>query len=413
MGIFFLQKQFVYIYISDSLFVMPFTMRKPFFLLLWIFCLSAHLDAQQNPVFFFASRQCRDSVAQHLKTQVDQAVQLPLSDSAAGAFSGAYWAMELMGYRPAGFESAIPAQLQSLPQADSDLQRDYLEMLYALYPGKFAKEVQAIWPLLGSHKTKAMALEYLAQAGVFPSVAFTSAFYGSEWYLAYRKRWKENKPLLPAVADFLHPSFLPGQAVLVSFQYTDRNRPGYLMMRDTSGQWVADSLGKPLQFPQLARAVSNLPYYLTNGNTPQGLYRITGTAVSDNPWIGPTPNLQLVLPFENGNAFFGADSAYQAFYRKLLGPHLNKFSGLWESYSAGKMGRTEIIAHGTTIDPAFYLGQPYFPHTPSLGCLCSPETWNDRGERVSSAQWAWISVLQERKLDPQWLVVAEVEARFE
>ncbi len=388
---------------------MPFTIQKTLFLLGCFFCLSAPARSQQSPAFFFASRPCRDSVAQSLKTQVDRAIILPLSDSAASALSGAYWAMELMGYQPAGFETAIPAQLQDLAQTDAELQRAFLEMLYALYPGQFAKEVQAIWPQLGSHKTKAMALEYLAQAGIFPSVAFTSSFYGSEWYLAYRKRWKDPKPPLPAVADFLHPSFLSGQAVLVSFQYADRNQPGYLMIRDTSGQWVADSLGKPLQFPQLARAVSNLPYYLTNGNTPQGLYRITGTAVSDNPWIGPTPNLQLVLPFESGNAFFGADTAYLAFYRKILGSNLTKFPGLWESYTAGKAGRTEIIAHGTTIDPAFYQGKPFFPHTPSLGCLCSPEAWNDRGERVSSAQWAWMSALQERNMNPQWMVVAEVE----
>ncbi|MBV6429698.1 MAG: hypothetical protein KIPDCIKN_04273 [Haliscomenobacter sp.] len=386
---------------------MPFTIQKTLLLLGCFFCLSAPAHSQQSPAFFFASRPCRDSVAQSLKTQVNRSIKRPLSDSAASALSDAYWAMELMGYQPAGFETAIPAQLQHLAQTDAELQRAFLEMLYALYPGQFAKEVQAIWPQLGSHKTKAMALEYLAQAGIFPSVAFTSSFYGSEWYLAYRKRWKDPKPPLPAVADFLHPSFLPGQAVLVSFQYADRNRPGYLMIRDTSGQWVADSLGKPLQFPQLARSVSNLPYYLTNGNTPQGLYRITGTAVSDNPWIGPTPNLQLVLPFESGNAFFGADTAYQAFYRKLLGPHLSKFTGLWESYTAGKVGRTEIIAHGTTIDPSFYKSKPYYPHTPSLGCLCSPETWNDRGERVSSAQWAWMSALQERKLNPQWLIVTE------
>ena len=39
-------------------------------------------------------------------------------------------------------------------------------------------------------------------------------------------------------------------------------------------------------------------------------------------------------------------------------------------------GRTEIIAHGTTIDPAYFIDQPFFPISPTLGCLCAQEIWN-------------------------------------
>jgi hypothetical protein len=181
------------------------------------------------------------------------------------------------------------------------------------------------------------------------------------------------------------------------------------MIRTEEGKWMCDEKGTPLRFPQLARSITNLPFYLTNGNTPQGLYKITGTAVSVNPWIGPTFNLQMELPFETGTAtFFSNDSSYLDFYKGLLGSPLEAYDGLYESFIAGKLGRSEIIAHGTTIDPGFYRNKPYYPNTPSLGCLCSPETWNDQGKRISSTQADWMTLYLELKNKPQYLIVAEI-----
>jgi hypothetical protein len=117
----------------------------------------------------------------------------------------------------------------------------------------------------------------------------------------------------------------------------------------------------------------------------------------------------MVLPFENGPAaFFEQGTAGLPRYQELLGP-LAIFPSLMESYEAGQLGRSEIIAHGTTIDPAFYSKQPYYPHTPSMGCLCSPEYWNDAGERMVSAQMDWINAIKKLKLPAVYLMVAEVK----
>ena len=45
-------------------------------------------------------------------------------------------------------------------------------------------------------------------------------------------------------------------------------------------------------------------------------------------------------------------------------------------------GRTEIIAHGTTVDPAYYKGKPYFPLTPTQGCLCTKEIWDESSGKL-------------------------------
>jgi hypothetical protein len=322
---------------------------------------------------------------------------------------GAFWAMELMLYKPAGYEEKISLQLSRLPQMGPGFQRTFFEMLYTLYPNEFAMEVQPIVKQLKSEKVKAMALEYLALSGKSASIEPSDKFLQSEYYQHYKYIRSKTQQSLPSKNDFLDSSFLPNQTVLCSFQSTNRNIPGYLMIRLPKGEWMTNEKGEALKFPQLARAISNLPFYLTNGNTPQGLYKIIGIDTSDNNWIGPTTNLQMILPFENNSSeFFGTATAYEAHYNNLLGAHLQQFIGLKESYWAGKIGRTEIIAHGTTINPEYYKQQPYYPNTPSLGCLCSPELWNETGACSYSAQAQWMNyVLQIQQL-PSYLIVAEV-----
>jgi hypothetical protein len=365
--------------------------------------------AQSSKPYFFASKHCRDSVTLNLVAHIEATVLLPLNQDSYTKWTSAFWAMEIMLYKPAGLQQKIPQLLQVISSTPANFQRAFFEMLYTLYPKEFGKKVEGIWFNLAEDKIKSMALEYMAQAAIFPAIKNDNSFYLSEYYSFYINRWKQAEVPQPSKNAFLQPDFLPGQNVLVSFQSTNRDKPGYLMFRTAEGKWLKDVKGKVFKFTQLARSISNLPFYLTNGNTPQGLYKIVGFDTSNNNWIGPTTNLQLVMPFENGTEFFfGKDTSFNNLYKKLLG-NLAKYTSLWQSYQAGKIGRSEIIAHGTTIDPQYYIHQKYFPCTPSLGCLCSPETWNSNGERIFSAQFDWIKVLQTLKTLPVYLVVAEVK----
>ena len=383
-------------------------MKKHLFCLVFFIGIVGPLFSQQNISCSFAAQKTRDSVAAELRNQIEATILLPLNKSSYQKYAGAFWAMELMLYRPDGYTKKIPEQILQIPFAGADFQRSFLEMLFTLYPGQFVKEVTDVWPKLATDKVKAMALEYLAAKNIFPLTSEVDSFDKTAYGKIYNERWKQKKNVMPPKRAFLDTTFLPGETVLCSFQSTNRNLPGYLMIRNESGKWVADDNGKPLKFAQLARSISNLPYYITNGNTPQGLYKITGMDSSVNNWIGPTTNLQMLMPFENGSsAFFGTDTTYIEHYKKLLGP-LAKYHALMESFVAGRLGRSEIIAHGTTIDPAFYIKQPFYPNTPSLGCLCSPEIWDENGTRIFSAQMEWINAVKKLSQQPRYLIVTEV-----
>jgi hypothetical protein len=378
-------------------------------IIVFSFCINKPSWGQKEKPFSFARADVRKNTARELKNEIDSLVSLSFQpEKAERLWKKAFWAMELMLYAPPKWEERIPYFIDHLYSFDAEFQRAFLEMLFTLYPSKFSHQMIPVWHSLANAKNQAMALEYLAVARFFPEITENHAIYPSDWYQAYKKRWPARNISYPTIDSFSNNYFLPGEEILCSFQYTNRGKPGFLMIRKKNGSWVTDENGKPLKFEQLARSISNLPYYLTNGNTPQGLYRVTGFDYSSNEWIGPTKNVQMILPYENDSLFFDGLQATPFNYETLLNPLIKNFPSLWEAYNAGKMGRTEIIAHGTTIDPAWYDNESYFPCTPSLGCLCSPEIWNKKGKRVKSAQQAWMDALGRNNINPQWLIVVEI-----
>jgi hypothetical protein len=371
------------------------------------------LNAQNKPTFFaFTQATLRAKTKLELINLVDATIQVPLVDSNYKKWKSAFWAMEIMLYKPAAFEKNIPLLLKQFNQLNAALQWSFLEALYTLYPGDYAPYMKETLQGAKTDKIKALLLEYLHLGKIDPIISSSDLFYQSPYYQLYLQNTKPISNLLSIQeSTVLNKDFLPNQYVLVSFQYKDRNRPGYLMIRAADNKWVADTKNEPLRFAQLARSITNMPYYLTNGNTPQGLFRITGLDASDNNWIGPTTNLQMIMPYEQADGIiFFADStqlANKKIYESLLSP-LSSVTGLWQSYDAGKIGRSEIIAHGTTIPTEFYAKEPYFPCTPSLGCLCSPEIWNEEGKLVSSVQAEWISEIKKLPQQPTYLLVIEL-----
>ena len=119
---------------------------------------------------------------------------------------------------------------------------------------------------------------------------------------------------------------------------------------------------------------------------------MNGFDVSKSSFIGPTPNIQMVMPFETSVGVYmgGLPDEEKKLplweYTRLLPASFTHYKPLYEAYYAGLNGRNDIIAHGTALDPALYVDKTYYPFTPTLGCLCSKEIWDDTGTLVSSDQ---------------------------
>lgn len=352
-------------------------------------------------------------------------LKFPLSDSTEENWMDAFDAMEVFRVNTQFTFQKVKHAFDSVQVRSVLFQRKLLEVAYANYPGKFHEAVSGLMSHTNEPKVFALCAEYL----------FQQSHHGSMHNIDSLLRIKFGdslvyNPVLYRLLSRMHPSkhllnkqqvfqnlfskyFLPGQIVMFSVQRKDRNYPGLVVLRDAAGNFVKDSAGKYFNVAQLARSISNLPSYLTNGNTPQGIFRMYGFQVSMSSFIGPTANVQLGMPVELSKKKYLNDSAILdsvwnvSDYQRLLGSALSSYTPLYDAWYAGKAGRTEIIAHGTTLDPELYKHAPYYPLTPTQGCLCTKEIWD--GKRVESDQQKLINGLLKAGGANGYCVVIEID----
>ena len=203
------------------------------------------------------------------------------------------------------------------------------------------------------------------------------------------------------LSGFFQKNYLPGSVLLISVQRKNRNYPGLVLIRDANGNFVKADDGTIFHIPQLARSISNMPGYISNGNTPEGIFRMDGFEVSNNAFIGPSVNVQMKMPFEDKASHFFMDVNLpdsiwnKSDYAKLLPKDFKNYYPIYQAFYAGMLGRTEIIAHGSTVNPGYYTGQTYYPFTPTAGCLVTKENWSEEtGKLQSSDQYQLIETMR-------------------
>ena len=364
-----------------------------------------------------------------IKNSITKNLSLPLSDSTEENWQEAFDAMEVMQYNSPFAENKVSIAFDSNEQRSIYFQRALLEIGYCNYPGKFLTATKKLSDQTLDPKIFAMCAEYLIQNHKNETEKdllskkllqkFGDTAYKNPVLFMLGTRLSKDHVQTHSVKDVLNDlvskNFLPGQIVIYSFQRKNRDYPGMVLIRNAAGNFVADSSGNIFHVPQLARSITNLPGYLRNGNTPQGIFRMYGFDVSMSNFIGPTANVQLGMPGELGLQKYFDDSTIvdsvwtTDYYQKLLPQKLKDYLPLYDSYYAGLAGRTEIIAHGTTIDPNFYSGKPYYPLTPTEGCLCTKEIWS--GRRLESDQQKLVNGLLKAGGANGYCVVIEIDNR--
>lgn len=269
----------------------------------------------------------------------------------------------------------------------------FLEAIYGLYPKVFENDVRIIMLRENNPKLFAMQALYLLAANggknnkqallAMLNAKFPQA--GRNNILQQLKDYINNHAgytaiPTPPLADLFAQQKHMQQKTIYSLQRWNRDYPGAAILQNADGSFARDSSGKLLVVEQLARSASNLPYFITDGNTPAGVYAITGLGISRNNFLGPTPNIQMVMPYEDDEAYWGdefdvtKDTLWN--YLNQLPPSWQQYPPVTEAYWAGKIGRRAVIAHGTTLNPTYFANKPYYPISPTLGCLCAKEIWN-------------------------------------
>lgn len=348
----------------------------------------------------------RQSFDRYLREQtIAAAFAEPLDSNSEYKYESACLAISQFQLQSPLIRKGLGTMLAAYDSLQYNTKRALLEAVYGVYPGVFSLEIsrlilretvpklfamQALYLYAGKQDMAALVQLQGLLKERFPASDSVPLLQELRKYLVFHEAYKQQS--LPSVKELFAWQKQLGQKVVYSFQRWNRDYPGLAIVQHADGSFARDSAGQLLVFRQLARAAANLPYFITNGNSPQGIFSIQGVAVSHNHLIGPTPNIQMVLPFEADSIYWhnGYDSARTALdnYLHLLPESWRSYEPVTEAFYAGRIGRSEIIAHGTTINPAYYKGKPYYPLTPTQGCLCTREIWNEStGTLLNSDQF--------------------------
>ena len=366
--------------------------------------------------------------------KIRAALTAPSADSTGDEDSGApgaLWAIAFLNTDRAQGLGILQNALIDIDRKPVDFQRAVLSATYTMYARESAP---ALWPLLDRIATPrefAIAAYSILNAGDSPdpraSLRAKLVVRFPDWRNEPRLVALEHRLVTdliaerltrPPLVDLLTAPFRPGLPVIFSFQRPDRRRTGLAMVRSADGSFVRNTDGSYFNIAHLALALSNLPGTITNGNTPQGLFTIVGAGTATNQWIGPTPYLQSKVPSEASVAEFehaNLDGVWsEARYENLLPPSWRGYFPFKEAWLAGLAGRDEMLLHGTTINPEYYRNDPFYPGTPSAGCLVAMEYWSKSdGRMLQSDQLALAKAFTAGGIDQGYLVVVELEDRPE
>jgi len=371
---------------------------------------------------------------------------MPLDSNSEDGYMSGCWAVSQFLFDGPEVREGFGHLFAGYDSLTYDTRRALLEAVYAVAPKQYISEVASILDRETDARLFALCAVYLYRQDTtteranelkirlvekFPADTLTILQELSTW-LSYHTANQQGK--LPDLGELFRYQRGDGQKVIYSFQRWDRDYAGLAIVQNADGSFVRDGQGRLQVFQQLARSGPDLPYFITNGNTPQGIFSIQGTDISRTNFIGPTPNLQLLLPFEGewGKYFHdsslvspGAVAAIMvhtpeardemsvdslALYRQLLPPGWRSYAPMMEAWAAGRVGRTEIIAHGTTIDPEYFKGKPFYPLTPTMGCLCAKELWNPTtGHLLVSEQNNLVNAFLSTPGRKGWLVVLNLD----
>ncbi len=384
------------------------------------------ISLQAQATFFdFASLARKDSFYTELKLKIVESLKKENRRDVKKMADG-LWASELTLTRSQEFKDFLDELLDSISTFEPDLQRRILQTIHSLYRGEFQEKVTNFAHSTTDVKLFAMAISQLnlePQKVEYFEYLTKSKFSNKldnpiiTALLLSLKMKMAGERVVPSVKELLNYQKDSSVFRMYMFVRSDRDYSGQIVFRKKDGSFLKDSSGNALTLPYFARSITNLPGYVTNGNSPQGIFAITGAYNSPAKLIGPTPRIRLYMPSEGDNNLFynGYKNVNKlsdsVLYSLLLPESWRNYSPVYESYYAGKAGRFDIVMHGTTVDQRYYKNEIFYPNVPTHGCLSGIEKWDDKGYLVFSYQEKLLAIYNSLGNPKGYLYLIELDSQ--
>ncbi len=380
-----------------------------------------------TPYFKGALKGNKDKFYNNVIGSIKANLSTPLNEENEEAWINALDAVNLVNYKSPVVNWRVDHAVKNISGRSNEFKKSLLYLLNNQFLKKYSLQMKPVFRTAGNDvRLMAMAANYIMPDATAADIKMmlqqveqklkTDPENAVLYQLSDQlKNWRK-KPLIPSLKAFFSPDYLPGQVVVLSFQRADRNFPGLVIVRKADGNFIRNEDSSFFSVGQLARSGSNMPGYISMGNTPQGIFRMDGFDTSKSYFIGPTTNIQLTMPFEYKASHFYQDSTLndsmwlKEKYAEFLPTAFKNYHPLYGTYYAGKAGRNEIICHGTTVDPRYYKNTSYYPYTPTAGCLATKEFWNDKtGKHQFSDQLLLTKAVRDAGGPRGYLIVIELD----
>ncbi|GJQ62684.1 MAG: hypothetical protein SCALA702_17370 [Melioribacteraceae bacterium] len=365
----------------------------------------------QNPVALeelhsnFALKKSRVEFKRELQERINNILGGKLQSSVEKAWISVFKDISLAYWRDSTVLSALARGYESFEQRGIIFRRALMETAFTLYPDKFNNYINEIYssttdPMLFAYSVnirKYQEKDYKIESAIvelekrFPEYKSDNVLR----QLAYdiETSGKKLHEVLPSPEIILGHHFEKNATIIYTFLNKNREFPGLSVIKSPDGSFVRDESGEIFHVRQMGVSVSNLPAYVRGGNTPQGIFSIVGWYVSPTDEIGPTPCVLTRIPFEKPpSTFFHKNNKYKTWhisdYSNLLPESWKDYEPMYQSYFCGKMGRGLIVMHGSVDDLSFYKDKPYYPLTPTKGCLVTKELWDEETGKATESDQA-------------------------
>ena len=217
---------------------------------------------------------------------------------------------------------------------------------------------------------------------------------------------------LPPFEDWVSWQIAPGELQLFVLCDQTRSQPCQTVLQDGAGQWVAH----PQDSSQIwsvalsGRSLHGLPWYLSRGETPQGIYRLDRfISQPDTDFFyayGFFPLLNLYVPKEEEIPSWSFPYKIEQLsdYQQLLPPRWRNYFPAQETYWAGLLGRGLFRIHGTGESTDFFANNDRYPASqgwnPAIGCLTALEEYDSQGHLVRADMANLLQVLESLTMAP-------------
>lgn len=370
------------------------------------------------------TREAREEFLARERAQMLERLAVPLEE-AEEHWPNAFWTAALINQRFPEVRQALEEGLERYDELSETMQRAIMQAAQSLFPGEYSDEIRAALPHTTEPRAFVIGVQYVLRVEANDTERLRMAHMVGKQFPEWQKDgrllmlWEH---LTPRGLTAEHPSLMEllehdfgGKPVIYSFQRFNRAVAGRAVIRRPDGTFQRRADGTVFSVPQIAFSKTNAPGTVTHGNAPAGVFTIVGTGTATNKFIGPTPYLHSKVPFEATVAEFFHDPAREGeewtleTYLDVLPESWRPYARMHEAFYAGMAGRSEMIMHGTTINPDFYRGETFYPMTPSAGCITTFEAWSpETGLLMESGQIELLNAFHGAGDGTGYLVLVEI-----